>query len=131
MTRIGDLLGRGMSFPPRVDANGRIQSSEGEENVRESIRVILLTELEERVRLPQFGGSLGRFLFQPNSPPVRHQIQERIQSALATWEPRIRVEAVSVEPDPQDSHAAIASITYRLVATQARERVAMSVPLQG
>ena len=60
------LYGKGMAFPPRVGTDGGIAWSEGEDNIRESIRVILMTEPGERLRLPQFGAGLGRFLFEPN-----------------------------------------------------------------
>ncbi|MFN8909444.1 MAG: GPW/gp25 family protein, partial [Betaproteobacteria bacterium] len=105
--------------------------SEGEQNVRESIRVILMTEPRERVRLPAFGGGLRQFLFEPNNPGTRHRIREAIEESLAKWEPRIRLESVSVEPDPGDPEAAVATLTYRLVATQALERVSLSVQLSG
>lgn len=125
----GRLLGRGMSFPPRVGADGRIVWSEGEQNIRESIQVVLKTELEERLRLPEFGAGLGRFLFEPNTTATRHVLQDRITSALDAWEPRITVEEVEVDEDPDDPEAAVATVEYRLVATQARERVTLSIPL--
>ncbi|HYN84767.1 MAG TPA: GPW/gp25 family protein [Pyrinomonadaceae bacterium] len=127
----GRLYGRGISFPPRVGADGRVAWSEGEQNVREAIRVILLTEQRERLMLAEFGGSLGLFLFEPNTVTTRHLIKDRIQKALAAWEPRIEVEAVTVEEDPSDTQAAVATITYKLVATQARERVTLGVALAG
>lgn len=127
----GKLLGRGISFPPRVGADGRLQWSEGERNVRESIQVILTTEQRERLMLPGFGGSLGQFLFEPNTVTTRHRLAERITRELAQWEPRITVESVTVEEDPADARTALATITYRLVATQARERVSLSVTLAG
>ena len=86
-----------------------------------------MTEQRERIRLPQFGGSLGRFLFEPNTVTTRHFLQDRITKALEEWEPRIRVESVTVEPDGAES--AIATITYKLIATQTRERVSLSVSL--
>ena len=58
MIDAGKLFGRGISFPPRVGPDGRVAWSEGEVNVRESIRVILMTEQPERLRAPNFGGSL-------------------------------------------------------------------------
>jgi phage baseplate assembly protein W len=125
----GRLFGRGISFPPRVGRDGRIAWSEGEQNVRESIRVILMTEEQERLNLPAFGGSLGRYLFEPNTVATRHQIGDRIAKALAAWEPRIAVESVDVVADPDDPQGAIATITYRLVATQARERVSLGIAL--
>jgi phage baseplate assembly protein W len=128
---LGQLYGRGIGFPPRVGANGQIIWSSGEENVRDSIKIILLTNQRERLRLPEFGGNLSRFLFEPNTTATRHQIEEAIKRALARWEPRLAVESVSVDPDPEDAQAAIAVIQYRLIATQTRERVSLSVSLGG
>ena len=129
MTNAGKIFGRGMSFPPRVGADGRVAWSEGETNVRESIRVILMTEQPERLRTPDFGGSLGRFLFEPNTVSTRRSIQDRITKELAQWEPRISVESVNVDEDTNDPTAAIATITYKLIATQSVERVSLSVTL--
>lgn len=125
----GALYGRGMSFPPRVDADGRIAWSEGEDNVRENIRVILLTRQRERLLLPEFGGGLDRYLFEPNTAATRQRLREEIERALTRWEPRIRLEAVTVESDARDASTAIATIEYRLVATRQRERVSLTVTL--
>lgn len=123
------LFGQGISFPPRVGADGRVAWSAGSDNVRESIRVILLTEPNERLRLPLFGAGLARFLFEPNTVATRQLIRERILDALARWEPRVRVEAVQVEAAVDDTTSAIATIQYRLVATQTLERVSLRVAL--
>ena len=125
----GLLFGRGIAFPPRVGADGRIAWSQGEANVRESIRIILLTDERERLRQPEFGGGLQRFLFEPNTATTRQLIRDRIQRAIAEWEPRVRLESVDVDADPNDQDAAIATITYRLVATRALERVSLTVAL--
>jgi phage baseplate assembly protein W len=125
----GQLFGRGIGFPPRITSDGRLAWSSGEQNVRESIRIILLTAERERLRLPDFGGGLSRFLFEPNTSTTRQVIGDRIERALTEWEPRIRVESVTVEPDPKDSEAAIATITYRLVATRVLERVSLNIAL--
>src|SRR5919202_5146457 len=102
----GQIFGRGISFPPRVGPDGRVAWSEGEVNVREAIRIILLTEQRERLRLPTFGGSLSRYLFEPNTVTTRQLIRDRITKELAQWEPRVAVENVSVEADPDDAQAA-------------------------
>ncbi|MCP3137359.1 GPW/gp25 family protein [Pyxidicoccus xibeiensis] len=127
----GKLIGRGISFPPRVGPDGRVQWSEGERNVRENIQVILATEPPERLLLPEFGAGLARYLFEPNTVATRAQIADSISRALARWEPRIIVESVDVEADPQDDRAATATLTYKLVATGARERLSLSVTLAG
>ncbi len=127
----GQIFGKGISFPPRVGPDGRVRWSEGEENIRESVRVILLTEQRERLRLANFGVGLARYLFEPNTVTTRQVIADRIQRELAQWEPRITVEEVSVEADPEDAQAAVATIRYRLVATRAAETVTLGVSLAG
>ncbi len=127
----GNIYGRGLAFPPRVGPEGRVAWSEGEENVRESIRIILMTELRERLRRPTFGGGLGQYLFEPNTVATRHSMSERITQALAAWERRIVIESVAVDPDPKDTEAAVATIAYKLVATQSRERLSLNVTLSG
>jgi uncharacterized protein len=131
MIDAGKLFGRGIGFPPRIGPDGRVAWSEGETNVRESIRIILMTELNERVRLPDFGGNFGLFLFEPNTVTTRHLIEDSITKALGKWEPRILLQTVDVVPDPSDAQAAIATIVYKLVATQVSERVSLNVTLAG
>lgn len=125
----GALLGRGLAFPPRVGIDGRLAWSEGEASVREGIEIVLKTERGERLRLPTFGAGLRRFLFEPNTTMTRNQLRERITKALLAWEPRIRIESVEVEPHPEDAEAAAVTIAYRLVATDAVERVGLTVQL--
>jgi len=126
---MSSVFGQGLSFPPRVGADGRFAWSAGEANIRESIVVILKTEPGERQGVPDFGAGLARFLFEPNIAGTHARIQDAIARALARWEPRIDVEAVDVGPHPQDVEAALATITYRLVATGSRERLGVAVAL--
>jgi len=125
------VYGRGMSFPPRVGPDGRVAWSSGPTNIRESIRVLLLTDTGERLQRPAFGSDLRPLLFEPNTPATRHQVRSRIERALEAWEPRIELEAVQVEADPEDDRAAVATIAYRLVATRAPESLSLRLMLAG
>jgi len=127
----GDLYGRGLAFPPRVGADGRVAWSEGEANIREAIEIVLRTEERERVNLPAFGAGLRRFLFEPNTVATRFQLEDRIARALRQWEPRIVVKSIEVEEDPRDPQSAVATIHYQLVATQAAAQVTVNVKLAG
>lgn len=110
------LFGRGFSFPFRLEG-GRIAMSEGETNIHDSIRHILLTERGERLFVSGLGGDLQSFLFAPNTVSTHTLLAERVRDALTTWEPRIRVREVRVEPNPDDPEAAVITLTYTLVAT--------------
>jgi phage baseplate assembly protein W len=124
-------FGRGVGFPLRLTPEGRLAWSEGEGNVRESIRLILLTAQGERLRRPDFGAGLERFLFEPNVLGTWRQIEEVIRRQLARFEPRVQVETVRVVGDPNDPEAAIAELSFTLVATAQAGRMSLSIPVQG
>ena len=124
------LYGKGIAFPPHIE-DGRVAWSEGEVNIRQAIEIVLKTEERERINLASFGGSLRRFLFEPNTVATRFQIQDRITKALQAWEPRVIVNSVNVEEDAGDPQAAIATVHYQLVATRASSSVSVRVQLGG
>jgi hypothetical protein len=124
-------FGRGLAFPVRVGADGRLARSSGAENVRESMRLILLTEPQERVMLPQFGGGLGRLLFRPNTTATHRLMEETIKGALGRWEPRIRVTEVAAAADPADPAGVLVRIHYELVADQVPDRLDLSLTLSS
>lgn len=125
----GKLFGRSIAFPPRIGADGRMAWSEGPQNIRESIQIILQTEVGERLMLRPFGAGLGQFLFEPNTTANRRLIQERVETALRLWEPRIRLREVRVDADPTHPQQVIITLDYGLVATGTGERLALTVNL--
>lgn len=126
-----ELYGQGVAFPLRVGADGRIAWSVGETNVRESLRLVLLTGAGERLRRPGFGAGLERFLFEPNVPATWRAIEESIRKAIERFEPRLRIEAIEVGPDPNNPEAAIATLTFVLVANAQPGRTSLSIPVRG
>lgn len=125
------MFGKSLAFPVRVGDDGRMTWSEGQDNIEESIRLILATDRRERLFRPEFGAGLREFLFEPNTVTTRHLISEGIARALANWEPRIVVSSVDTIADTTDPAAAIATIHYRLVATQAPQSLRIAVRLGG
>lgn len=125
----GKLYGRGIAFPPQLGPDRRWSWSVGPDNVRESIRIILLTEARERLMLPEFGGGLKQFLFEPNTASTRRLIEEAVTQSLSRWEPRINLEEVVVEADPDDPQAALVDLRYQLVASQTMDEIRLRVPL--
>src|SRR5437868_4000507 len=125
----GLLFGRGIAFPPRINAEGRMAWSVGEENVRDAIRILLMTRPGERLFIPDMGAGLDRMLYEPNNVSTHQSIKDRITRTLQQWEPRVGIDNVDVDADPNDPQSAIATITYRLIATQAHEQMNVKVTL--
>lgn len=97
MSTLG-LLGRGWSFPVAPDRTGGLGYAEGGDKVGQAIRIVLDTEPGERIMRPSFGCGLRRYLMKPNTAAIRALIRHDVELALATWEPRIELRDVQVEP---------------------------------
>jgi len=124
-------MSRGIAFPPRIGPDGRVAWSSGAQNVRESIQIILQTNLQERIMRPNFGGGLEQFLYESNTLATRTQIEERTRRALARWEPRAAVDDVSAETMPDEPSAVELTIAYTVRETGTREQVRLTLDLGG
>lgn len=111
------FLGRGWAFPPRLDINGDFALVEAEDDIRESIRIILETAPGERPMRPDFGVGLRRFVFAPLSRGTLSVVQYRIEQGLIRWEARIDVMGVQVSVDLAEPGRLLIEIRYRVRAT--------------
>ena len=84
------FLGRGVKFPLQVNPrSGKIAISEGEEDIREAIRIILHTIRGERVMRPEFGSNVMDYVFAPASSSMRENLAAHVRDILTQQEPRI------------------------------------------
>ncbi len=112
------FMGRGFSFPFRVDpATNRIAMSSAEQDVEEAIRIILRTNLGERVMLPEFGTSAGDFLFSDDRAERVAALEESVREALDQWEPRITDIEVTADRDGSSKGVLAINIQYTLRVT--------------
>jgi uncharacterized protein len=95
-----EYLGRGISFPLRINVQGELKTDSGDRNLEESIATILNTKLGERVYRPNFGCRLSDLTFAPMNPQTILLARIYVEEALNRWEPRIKVTGVYAEPDP-------------------------------
>jgi hypothetical protein len=103
---------------PTPDAHGRLHwPASLDLSVEESIRVILSTRPGEQLMRPDFGAGLDRFLHEPDSIVVRRRIHDAVRESLVRWEPRITVDDVEVDGDPDDPGLIRVRIAYRLRRT--------------
>ena len=90
------FLGRGWKFPLQIDKKtGHIAMVSYEEDIRESIGIILNTYLGERVMRADFGTNVADFLFDPINQLTVENMSGTLGRLLQVQEPRI--EDVTVE----------------------------------
>ena len=92
------FLGRGWSFPVALnDKEGTIRLSEHEQDIRESMWIILSTSKGERVMRPDFGCGIHDLVFEVVNTFTLAEIESLVREALATFEARIEVLRVTAE----------------------------------
>jgi phage baseplate assembly protein W len=86
------FLGRGWAFPVQLDdKEGTIRLSEYDQDIRESIWIILSTAKGERVMRPDFGCGIHDLVFEVINTGSLAEIEDMVRQALAVFEPRIDV----------------------------------------
>ena len=95
-----DFLGRGWNMPVEIDPRtGRVMNIAYEEDIRQSIFIILETAPGERVMRPNFGCGIHELVFTALDSTTIQQIRSTVQEALRRCEARIDVLAVTVNEE--------------------------------
>ena len=117
------FLGAGMKFPPQIDpGTGRFAVSTGEQSVRESVYLILMTSRGERWLEPDFGSRMASYACMDTSPTMLRMLSDDLRDLILTQEPRIS--EVSVEIDPEVKNGCLmVSILYTVAATNRRDNL--------
>jgi uncharacterized protein len=116
-----EILGKGWTFTETLDKNGTpyftVSLSDGEENIRESIRLILATAKGERVMRPDFGCGIHEYVFEVVNTTTTALIKASVMDALRQFEPRIEVTNVSTDTTRIGEGMLLISIDYRVIQT--------------
>jgi phage baseplate assembly protein W len=112
-----EFLGRGWRFPVAINRTGGISMSALEENIRESIFIILGTAPGERLMRPDFGCEIHELVFAPNNPTTAGLAVHYCTEALQKWEPRIEQIECTATPNKNEPNRLDIEIQYRVRAT--------------
>lgn len=118
-----EFIGRGWAFPLRVDATGGIALVGREQEIEESIRLILGTSPGERPMRPEFGCRIHEYLFSSADSETAGAIAREVRSALQRWEPRIDIADVNVTFDAREATLLYINVGYTIKATNDRRNL--------
>ena len=117
------IVGKGWRFPILPDAAGGLGYVDGDVNVEQSLKILLLTDLRERVMRGDFGCKAPSLVFAPGSVQYLGLLETTVREAIRDWEPRVETESVSAEVDPQDETRVTVSIRYLVRQTNTRNNL--------
>lgn len=118
-----DFVGKGISFPMRVDQSGALALTSGGDDIDASLRMVLITAPGERLMRPKFGCRIWDLLFEPVNANTIGLMREAVRDAVSQWEPRVTLEDVIVEPDARDSSRVLINLKYRIRVTNDRRNL--------
>ncbi len=112
------FLGTGFKFPVSVDPlTGKAKTSSDEEDVRESIRIILGTQPGERPMLPHFGCNINSFVFGTTDYTSLMLMKREVENSLIMWEPRIKDIEAEIVQSPDDDGVLLIEVNYVVRST--------------
>ena len=128
----GQIFGRGVAFPPHLDSTGQWAMSVG---CAECARIHPDSVVDAPGRTAHVSqlrlGFAHLFVFAEHRRHAQVDRRRNHRCHQAVGADAITIDSTSVDPDPSDPQAAIATIQYRLVANQLPNQITLTLQLQG
>jgi phage baseplate assembly protein W len=113
-----EFLGRGWAYPVAFDpSTGSVAEAEYEDDIKQSIRIILGTSPGERVMRPEFGCGIHRLVFTAIDSMALTRVEASVRDALTRYEARIELLELSTDPIEAADGTLHVRIRYRVRAT--------------
>lgn len=118
------FLGSGWSFPPRfLDNTQGIEMSKDDDDIAESLYILLSTLPGERLMNPEYGCDLHSQVFKNITNSTKVIIEDLIATAILYFEPRVRLISVDVNDRGQMQGMITVSITYEVKGVNSRRNM--------
>lgn len=105
---------------------GQITRRANVESVKMSLRNLILTNKYERLRNPEFGGNIRRYLFENFVSTTASEIADEIKYLIRNYEPRVRLIDTKVTPD-EDNNTMNIRITFATNLVQENQEVELTL----
>ena len=117
------FLGKGWAFPPAFDREEQtVAMVTAEQDIRESLQILLATIPGERVMLPDYGCLIHQHVFDVLGETLFTEIKGLIEHAILYYEPRINLENISYSEDQQEGRLLI-ELEYTIIQTNTRNNL--------
>jgi len=115
------FLGKGWSFPVTFGNQGRsVGMAQADDDIRQSLDILLSTSLGERVMWPGFGWKRDALMFEPLSTSFGAYLAREIENAILFYESRIELNRVDFETATDQSGVILIRLDYTVRATNTR-----------
>ena len=115
------FLGSGWAFPPQFRLGGaNVEMVTDEEDIKQSLQILLSTSLNERLMHSGYGCDLNRFLFEELDQRLVNDLTNMVSRSLLLYEPRIKVDSIKIEDIDDQNGLVHIAIAYTVRTTNNR-----------
>lgn len=145
LSRVGEedrsFLGTGWSFPPLFERRQHGPAAQqrhqlraalvaAEEDIQQSLRILLGTNPGERVMQPGYGCGIKRMVFEQLDESRLTEIRHLVEQAILFFEPRISVNAVALDTARLLEGELLIHIDYTVRTTNSRSNMVFPLYLR-
>lgn len=114
-------LGRGWSFPPSFDAkSGEPRMVSEEQDIEQSLRILLGTRPGERDMRQDYGCNLDIMLFEPLTTTLITVVKDKVRTSILYHEPRIELKDIQINTTEINKGQVLIEIDYLIRGTNSR-----------
>lgn len=123
MNTSNSFLGTGWAFPPQFNKlTGTVEMLSNEDDIQNSLRVLLCTRKGERLMQPAYGCNMDVLLFEPVNESLITYVKDLVFTAIYYYEPRITPENVKVEATEEEGMVLV-TVDYTIRSTNSRNNL--------
>jgi uncharacterized protein len=118
------FMGRGWKFPPTFIKHPSVALTvETEEDIRESLYILLRTRLRERVMQSSYGCNLDMLLFESITTTFLSFVKDHVSSSIRLYEPRVNLLQVTMDTSNMFSGMIMIRVDFEVRATNRRDNI--------
>lgn len=118
------FLGKGWAFPLGFENQGRtVHMASAEEDIRQSLAILLATEVGERVMRPTFGWKRDALIFEALSTSFAAYLKRELETAILFYESRIELNRITFDQSTTLEGRIDIRLDYTIRATNTRSNL--------
>jgi phage baseplate assembly protein W len=126
-----DFRGSGWRFPIVPTAGGGLTYIAGDDNILQSLRLLVETAAGERVMRPELGTTLSESLFSSDADQNLHALEQSVREAIQRWEPRVVVDRVEARRLDEPAGTVEVDVGVRIRRTNLARNLVFPFYLEG
>lgn len=124
MNKDHSFLGRGWSFPPEFgQEDPPLKTVCNEEDIRQSLIILLSTHVGERVYRREYGAGLRNFQFEEMDLTQETLLIEFLKKKILLFEPRVQTKHIRLDRSREPEGVLLIQIDYLILQSNSRSNL--------